>query len=224
MGFRSSDRNNRRENMKNNVITLYHGSKNGLRGSIKPISRELCDFGKGFYMGTEKTQPMTLICNYENATMYELTINLENLFIKDIPLDINWALFVAFNRGRLTKEMSPSLYKKYASYKNGVDIFKGYIANDRMFVVLDRFFDGEITDVALVESLSALKLGIQYVAITQKACDSIRICAEKKLSAEEKKSLIMKSEEKRKFGVSLANEICRKYRREGKYFDEIIAE
>ena len=210
--------------MKNNVITLYHGSKNGLRGSIKPISRELCDFGKGFYMGTEKTQPMTLICNYENATMYELTINLENLFIKDIPLDINWALFVAFNRGRLTKEMSPSLYKKYASYKNGVDIFKGYIANDRMFVVLDRFFDGEITDVALVESLSALKLGIQYVAITQKACDSIRICAEKKLSAEEKKSLIMKSEEKRKFGVSLANEICRKYRREGKYFDEIIAE
>lgn len=44
----------------------------------------------------------------------------------------------------------------------------GYIANDRMFIVLDRFFNGEITDLALVNSLSALKLGKQYVALTEK--------------------------------------------------------
>ena len=67
-----------------------------------------------------------------------------------------------------------------------------------MFVVLDRFFDGVITDVALVESLSALKLGIQYVAITQKACDSIRVINEHKLTAEQKNQLIIKSEENRK--------------------------
>lgn len=30
------------------TITLYHGSKTGIRGSIAPISREHCDFGKGF--------------------------------------------------------------------------------------------------------------------------------------------------------------------------------
>ena len=97
------------------------------------------------------------------------------------------------------------------------------IANDRMFVVLDRFFGGEITDKALVESLSALKLGIQYVAITKKACDSISILEEKKLLDSEKKELIAKSEENRKLGVSLADKICREYRREGKYFDELIA-
>ena len=33
------------ENMKE-VVTLYHGSKSGIRGSIAPISRERCDFGK----------------------------------------------------------------------------------------------------------------------------------------------------------------------------------
>lgn len=91
------------------IIKLYHGSKNGLKGNIKPISRELCDFGKGFYMGTEKTQPMTLICNYENATMYDLEIDTSNLFVKGLPLNIDWALFVAFNRGRLTKEISPRI-------------------------------------------------------------------------------------------------------------------
>lgn len=210
--------------MENCIIKLYHGSKNGLKGNIKPISRGFCDFGKGFYMGTEETQPMTLICNYENATMYDLEIDTSNLYVKELPLNIDWALFVAFNRGRLTKEISPSLYEKYKTYKNGVDVFKGYIANDRMFVVLDRFFDGEITDVALVNCLSALKLGIQYVAITQKACDSIIIKSEKKLSTEARKSLIIKSEENRNLGISLANDICRTYRREGKYFDELIAE
>lgn len=206
------------------IIKLFHGSKNGIKGNIQPVSRELCDFGKGFYMGTEDEQPKTLICNYENATMYELKLNTEGLNIKEIPLNLDWALFVAFNRGRLTKEISPVLFNKYSHYKDNIDIFKGYIANDRMFVVLDRFFDGDITDTALVESLSALKLGIQYVAITQKACDAISIEREQKLTIEQKKELIIKSDEKRQLGISLANDICKKYRREGRYFDEIINE
>ena len=204
------------------IIRLFHGSKSGIRGKIRPASRELCDFGKGFYMGTERTQPLTLICNYENATMYELELDTGGLRVKDLPLGLDWALFVAFNRGRLTKDLSPALYEKYSLYKSDTDIFKGYVANDRMFVVLDRFFDGEITDVALVESLSALKLGIQYVAITQKACDAISIIRETRLSQEERLALVEKSEENRRLGVSLANEICRKHRREGNYFDELI--
>ncbi|MCI8597874.1 MAG: DUF3990 domain-containing protein [Lachnospiraceae bacterium] len=35
------------------ILTLYHGSKSGIRGAISPISRERCDFGRGFYMGTD---------------------------------------------------------------------------------------------------------------------------------------------------------------------------
>jgi len=34
----------------------------------------------------------------------------------------------------------------------GYDTIVGFITNDRMFVVLDRFFNGEITDTALVSS------------------------------------------------------------------------
>lgn len=49
----------------NKAVTLYHGSKSGIYGKIAPISREHCDFGKGFYMGTDRTQPLTLICNSE---------------------------------------------------------------------------------------------------------------------------------------------------------------
>ena len=34
-------------------MILFHGSKSGIKGPIAPISRERCDFGKGFYMGNE---------------------------------------------------------------------------------------------------------------------------------------------------------------------------
>ena len=98
----------------------------------------------------------------------------------------------------------------------------GYIANDRMFIVLDRFFNGEITDFALINSLSALKLGKQYVALTQKACNQIRILDEQEISDKEREDLKIKSSMNRSAGIALADEICRKYRREGRFFDEIL--
>ena len=98
----------------------------------------------------------------------------------------------------------------------------GYIANDRMFVVLDLFFNGEITDMALVNSLSALKLGRQYVALTEKACKKIRILDEQKLTEDDRKNLKQESEANRSKGIAMADEICRKYRRDGMFFDEIL--
>ena len=56
------------------VLTLYHGLKSGIDGAIAPMSRDRCDFGKGFYMGDEKSQPLTLICNYSNATCYTVYV------------------------------------------------------------------------------------------------------------------------------------------------------
>lgn len=51
----------------NNRIILYHGSKSGIEGKIEPKSRSQCDFGKGFYMGTEPSQALTLICDYDKS-------------------------------------------------------------------------------------------------------------------------------------------------------------
>ena len=138
-----------------NIITLYHGSKSGIEGSIAPVSRERCDFGRGFYMGTEETQPLTLICNYEGARLYNLELNLTGLKVLNIEVGIDWALFVAYNRGRLAPARGTALYERICKMAVGYDVIVGYIANDRMFVVLDRFFGGEITDTALINSLSA---------------------------------------------------------------------
>lgn len=209
-------------NSDNRNVTLYHGSKSGIRGAISPISRESCDFGKGFYMGTDRNQPLTLICNYPNAKIYTLSVELSELKILNVEVGIDWALLVAYNRGKMESARNSSIYNRFANLSKDYDMIVGYIANDRMFVVLDRFFNGEITDLALINSLSALKLGKQYAALTEKACQKIKILDEHELSENDRDKLKKESEANRSKGIEMANEICRKYRREGRFFDEIL--
>ena len=204
------------------VVTLYHGSKSGIVGDIAPVSREHCDFGKGFYMGTDKAQPLTLICNYPNAKLYTVKANLSGLKILDIEVGIDWSLLVAYNRGKMDSVKGTAIYNRIAEMADGCDMLIGFIANDRMFVVLDRFFKGEITDEALIHSLSALKLGKQYVALTDKSCKQIEIIDETALTDKDREILRTDSEDNRSKRVALADEICRQYRREGRFFDEIL--
>lgn len=206
----------------NERITLYHGSKSGIQGPIAPVSRVHCDFGKGFYMGTDRAQPLTLICNYPNAKIYTLNLDLSNLNILNIEKGLDWALLVAYNCGKIESVKNSQLYRRLESLSKGYDVVIGYIANDRMFVVLNRFFNGEITDTALIHSLSALKLGKQYVALTEKACKNIKIIDVQELSETDRNKLKTESEMNRSNGIAMANEICRKYRREGNFFDEIL--
>ena len=107
---------------------------------------------------------------------------------------------------------------------SGKDMAIGSIANDRMFFVIDNFFQENITDIALINSLSALQLGKQYVALTEKACKAIKVEKEIELTYFEKKILQKVSEGNRQKGIDLANEICKSHRREGKFFDEILDE
>ena len=206
------------------TVTLYHGSKSGIHGAIAPVSRERCDFGKGFYMGTDRSQPLTLICNYPAAKIYTLEVDLSDLRILDVEAGLDWALLIAYHRGKMESIKHSEIYERYANLGKGCDMIIGYIANDRMFVVLDRFFNGEITDLALINSLSALKLGKQYVALTATACEKIKILEEKALTEENRVKLKQDSEANRFKGIAMADEICRRYRREGRFFDEIVTE
>ncbi len=205
-------------------VLLYHGSKSGIEGSIMPKSRKQCDFGEGFYMGTEPSQALTLICDYEKAKLYVVSVCMKNLAALDVPANLEWAMIVAYHRGRMEKIKGTSFYNRYRDMAKNKDMVIGSIANDRMFFVIDNFFIGNITDAALVNSLSALELGKQYVAITQKACDAVKVEKEISISYLEKMFLKEISEENRVKGSTLATDICKNYRREGMFFDEILEE
>lgn len=203
-------------------VLLYHGSKSGIEGEIAPKSRKQCDFGEGFYMGTEPSQALTLICDYEKSKFYIVSIETKKLNSLEVPANIDWAMMVAYHRGRMEKIKDTPFYNKYRDMAAGKDLIIGSIANDRMFYVIDNFFVGNVTDAALVNSLSVLQLGKQYVAVTQKGCDAVRVECEVNISYLERLSTKDVSYENRARGISLANDICKNYRREGLFFDEIL--
>ncbi len=205
-----------------NGTIVYHGSKEGIIGKITPSSRESCDFGKGFYLGTDSFQPLTLICNEEKPVFYTMEFDLTGLKVFDIDIGLEWALLIAFYRGYMNEVKGSKIYNKYKNMAAGYDVISGYIADDRMYRVMKSFFEKEITDVALINSLSALDLGKQYVCKSQKACNQLKIIDKKEMEPLELSILCDKSIIRRQEGINLTEEILLKYRREGKYFDEIL--
>lgn len=203
-------------------LILYHGSKKGITGEIAPISREQCDFGKGFYMGTTALQPLTLVCAEDKPKFYSVEMDLSGLKVLHVDINLDWAMLIAYFRGEMESAKGTPIYEHYANFANGYDVIVGYIANDRMYVELSRFFNRTLTDVALVHCLSALDLGLQYVAVTEKACKQIKILKEEELDLLELLALRDMSAKRRKAGIDMASEIEVKYRREGRFFDEIL--
>lgn len=203
-------------------LILYHGSKSGIVGEIAPISRRACDFGQGFYMGTNVLQPLTLVCAESKPVLYTVELDLTGLKVLHLDIDLDWAMLIAYYRREMELAAGTPVYEKYANFASDYDVIVGYIANDRMFNALTQFFDGTLTDTALLKCLSALDLGKQYVAVTEKACRQIKVLREEALQPLALSALQELSMARRKEGVALAKEIELQYRREGRYFDELL--
>ncbi|MBE6516898.1 MAG: DUF3990 domain-containing protein [Thermoplasmata archaeon] len=203
-------------------VILYHGSKKGIIGDIAPISRGECDFGSGFYMGTDVLQPLTLICNEERPKLYAVELEMTGLKVLNMDVGIDWAMLIAYHRKEMENVRGTPIYERYAHMLDGYDVVIGHIADDRMYTELSRFFNKSLTDVALVNCLSALDLGRQYVAISERACERIRVLNETSLSQLELLLLRDMSIQRRKEGIALTERMEVRYRREGRYFDEIL--
>lgn len=207
-------------------IILYHGSRGGIVGAIAPTSRARCDFGEGFYMGTNADQAKTLVSNDQAPFFYKLELNLaaipENRILRLDGMD--WAYFVLYNRGRLDSVRNSTIYKNCRALASGKDIMIGPIADDAMNEVMNRFIHGEITDKAFLECIRGLDFGIQYVAKTELACNCVTILEEKELYGKELDDAALLSQNRRREGKEIADSMQRRYRREGKYFDEILQE
>jgi len=204
-------------------LTLYHGSRTGIAGAIRPDrSRSACDFGQGFYMGDSPAQPRTLICDERHPFLYTVKLNLDGLRVYRFEPDADWAMFVAFNRGKLEKYRRREFYRRYAAIRRDNDVIFGKIANDKMFTVLNLFFEGVVGVPALVHAMTSLNIGNQYCAVSPRACSQIEIVREKAFSANELKLLRLRQENQRRAGAARAAQICRERRREGIGFDEVL--
>lgn len=50
------------------------------------LSRSMCDFGKGFYMGDIPEQPIGLIAGWKNHKLYEMEFQADGLHVKNLEI------------------------------------------------------------------------------------------------------------------------------------------
>ena len=72
-------------------------------------------------MGTEPSQALTLICDYDKSKFYIVSVAVDELEILDVPADLEWAMIVAYHRGRMEKikknsQICPICLKNYDLY------------------------------------------------------------------------------------------------------------
>ncbi len=211
-------------------MRLYHGSKKGIVGKIRPNSRDICDFGVGFYTGDMEEQPMGLIASWAESHFYELECDLNGLKVLDFANDrdskLDWALYIGYHRMRSVYEEYRKLCDRYASYDDEYDVVAGLIANDKIYELMDNFFDGSLCDKALIEGLERARLGKQYVFKTDIACSRIQIVSDRILTKEEIKRVSVQNDDRKRQMSGIIGQLKTKYRRAQnvKYYDELLEE
>lgn len=161
-----------------NVVTLYHGSTQCIKGRINLHSNiGACDFGAGFYLGENKMQAMDRVCNYASSKLYTFELNLNGLNVYDFTDDTLWALFVGYNRS-LFRNRGIQVPRYLSEYFNRVnktsDVIKGYIADDKIADSFANFIQGGCTDIALSKCLKLVKYGKQYAIKTDSAVGHLK--------------------------------------------------
>ena len=148
---------------------LFHGSKNGLSEVTVTGSRNNCDFGKGFYLGETYDQALAFVCENDKSSVYSFRYSLDSLKVKAFDCSLEWMIAICYYRGTLGDYSQNKSVRKIISEVESADLIIAPIADNKVFYVMAQFTDGEINADVALHSLSASKLGLQYIFKTEKS-------------------------------------------------------
>ena len=203
---------------------LFHGARMDIENDIDlHHSRKDIDIGIGFYMGESYMQSSSYIFMNRKSSIYIMTITNKNkLKIKEFDVSLEWMLMVSYFRGQLNEyadsEKIKNIIRDIAKY----DIIVAPIADNNMYEIMNRFARGEITDKQAINALSASHLGRQIVLKTDKACKSVKLLNKLYLCKEEREDIEKERKEQSIMSLDGAKTSIEKYRRIGKYIEEIL--
>lgn len=212
-----------REECPENHTLLFHGAKTSIAGDISiEKSRKNNDFGQGFYCGESLEQSAMFVSGFPNSSLYMLDFDKSGMKELKLGVEQDWMLMIAFFRGKLTEYTGHPMIQRILSCLDGVDYVVAPIADNRMFQIIDSFIEGEITDIQCRHCLSATNLGNQYVFLTQRAADRIRILRKCYLASVEKEAYISVRSEDAKISNDKVKIARKQYRGQGQYIEEIL--
>lgn len=213
----------REECIDENRIILFHGAKTYIEGTLSiEKSKSTNDFGRGFYCGESLEQSAMFVSNYPESSLYIVELDKRELNYTKFGVDRDWMLMIAYFREKLNEYSMHPMILKLLSRLEGVDYIVAPIADNRMFEIIDSFIDGEITDIQCQHCLSATNLGNQYVFVTQKALDQVKILRHCYLAQSEKQFYLSARQEDSKISNDKVKIARKQYRGKGEYIEDIL--
>lgn len=205
-------------------MILYHGSRGGLEGDIKPESRVRCDFGKGFYMCESPEQAKGLVVGDNAPVFCTLKFKLSEIPEEKILnlKEQDWMYTVLANRKNCQDFNELQLARDILEKMGEYDVIVGPIADDWMNEAMQRFFDYTLTDKGLQACLKSVDYGLQYVARSELACSKIEVISERSIFGKEADDIRKFTEQKRGESRDIVKRAAAQYQRQGKYLNEII--
>ncbi len=204
-------------------ILLFHGAKEKIQGKLRlDCSKRRNDFGNGFYCGESLEQSAMFVATFPLASLYMLKFNCAGLKKREFGVSRDWMLMIAYFRERLGEYANSEMINRLVKENAGVDYIVAPIADNRMFEIIDQFIDGEITEVQCQHCLSATNLGNQYVFVSQKALDQIKILERCYLADAEKESYLNSRQESYEVNQDKIKIVRKQYRGQGNYIEDIL--
>lgn len=207
-------------------LVVFHGSDKIIKMPQHNGGRKFSDFGLGFYITTnvEMAKSWATRKKEKPAFINKYLLNAEGMKSLTFDLDLTWILFIAYNRSLiLNDELQSLLQEKYKNI-NEYDILIGPTADDKMFDTLNMFFSNTITLDHCLQSLNSMDLDIQYNIRSHFGINSLSFITAMELDDMDKEYYSNEIKAKKDIMNRKMEFIRRKYRKIGKYFDEIGVE
>jgi len=204
----------------------FHGCIGEIVGEVDlSHSREKIDFGKGFYLGETYKQAASFVASESFGTVYMFSLNESDLSILEFDVGLEWMLAVSYYRETISDEYRNSkLVKSIIDKINKADVIIAPIADNSVYAIMNQFAKGDITDLQACHSLSASYLGKQHVIKSNKALSQLKVLHRFYLCKREKEYYLNIKEEENDLAKSKVETSKIKYRRKGRYIEELLNE
>ena len=216
---------------KDSLISLCHGSSKIIKKPIFGEGEEDNDYGRGFYTVSKENIELAKewACSIYNKTYVGVvntyTFETENLRILNLAKlsVIHWiVLTIKYRNLTINKQDFNKLLKVYDIDLCNFDCIFGWRCDDTYSRIVKNFLSGKFTDVAISEAVKLGYLKYQFVLKSEESFNRIHF----KDSFQVKDFTLYRNKfNNRKYIADNAvNELGRKYRNIGKYYDDYIEE
>jgi len=202
-------------------MVLFHGSKYGLSDISVTGSRDNCDFGNGFYLGQTYNQALSFVCEYDKASVYSFKYSREGMKCLEFDCSLDWMIAICYFRGTIRNYAKSERVKAVIDKVEKADVIIAPIADNKMFYVMSQFAEGEINADVALHSLSASRLGLQYILKTEKALKNLVPIERYYLSVPEREDCRKKLIE-RGYEIDTKLKLAKREYKNGLYIEELL--